>query len=114
MAQDQSAQQQSAQQRSAASIIALDALQDCLKKSKTEEILECVVRAKLKIKPLHFYTGEYTRFSEVDFGPRYDPSDNPPARAAADMCKRFAPEIKDPVSDYSSRGFRRRGLPSAF
>jgi hypothetical protein len=87
---------------SIASVVALDALSDCLKKATTEEILACVVTARLQIKPLHFYTGEYTRFSETDFGPRYDPrnySGYDPI--AADMCKRFAPEIKNPIIKYT-------------
>jgi hypothetical protein len=84
-----------------ASTATMDALQDCFKKTTTEEMIACVVKSRLNIKPMHFYTGEYTRYSETDFGPRYDPRDWPYDKAAKDMCMKHAPEIKDPVIKFT-------------
>ncbi|UGY23190.1 hypothetical protein HU675_0035325 [Bradyrhizobium septentrionale] len=66
------------------------------------DALVCIAKGHIASKPLHFYTGEYTAFSEADFGPRYDPRNyagyDP---IAADMCKRFAPNMKAPVINYT-------------
>ena len=66
------------------------------------DALVCIAKGHIVSKPLHFYTGEYTLYSEADFGPRYDPrnySGYDPI--AADMCKRFAPNVKNPVISYT-------------
>jgi hypothetical protein len=66
------------------------------------DALVCTAKGHVVSKPLHFYTGEYTAYSEADFGPRYDPRNyagyDP---IAADMCKRFAPNMKAPVINYT-------------
>ena len=66
------------------------------------DALVCIAKGHIVSKPLHFYTGEYTAYSEADFGPRYDPRNYPSYDPiAADMCKRFAPNMKAPVINYT-------------
>jgi hypothetical protein len=64
------------------------------------DALVCIAKGHIVSKP--FYTGEYTAYSEADFGPRYDPRNYPSYDPiAADMCKRFAPNMKAPVISYT-------------
>ena len=50
------------------------------------DALVCIAKGHIVSTPLHFYTGEYTAYSEADFGPRYDPRNYPGyGPIAADM-----------------------------
>src|SRR5215469_13994024 len=75
---------------------------DCLSLTNVGDVLTCIAREHAVIVPLHFYTGEYTAFPEADFGPRYDPRNyNGYGPIAADMCKRYAPQIASPAINYT-------------
>jgi hypothetical protein len=74
----------------------------CAQITAPGDALVCLAKSHIVSKAFHFYTGEYTSFSEVDFGPRYDPRNYAGyAPIAADMCKRFAPAMKDPVINFT-------------
>jgi hypothetical protein len=97
-----SANAQEKPQQVVPAISALGVMDDCLKLPTVGEILVCIAKARTTVVPLHFYTGEYTAYSEVDFGPRYDPRNySGYGPIAADMCKRFAPHIKNPIINYT-------------
>jgi hypothetical protein len=83
-------------------IAAVGAAPNCLSLPNVGDILVCIAQSRTVIVPLHFYTGEYTLYPEADFGPRYDPRNyNGYGPIAADMCKRFAPQLQNPATSFT-------------
>lgn len=75
---------------------------NCLTLTTVGDVLTCIAQAHIVVVPLHFYTGEYTAFSETDFGPRYDPRNYAGyTPIAADMCKKYAPQISNPTINFT-------------
>jgi hypothetical protein len=75
---------------------------NCLTLTNVGDVLTCIAQAHIVVVPLHFYTGEYTAFSEADFGPRYDPRNYAGyGPIAADMCKKNAPQISNPTINFT-------------